>query len=459
LNVNFGLRYDQVSGEWKIITSPNIDLTGNFNLGRSGDTTNSNLDSSWIVAFVKQPDSYVVRIRSLEYIFRSLEQNRFYFDVNQKTLDRKTGKIVKDTVKVLGINSDSNLINPLVKDYTFEVSDAIKFEDGYQSTDEIKLAFADSDDDGVIDDPEAFEQIVGLDLDLNYLFFRKTLDLNGNTVYEYIDNSNDIILIFQFESNVNVTDYRNGQLIYFYSSTEDRVKRVDRTTNTLVVEPSYKAVVGRSALKFQYFHSANIDRRIDPSSSNIIDVYLLVRNYDVEFRKYLEGTIDEEPEVPSSDSLRVSFGTELNAIKAISDEIIYHPVNYKVLFGSKAVPKLQAQFKVVKNPNKTINDNDLKVRIVNAIDAFFDINNWDFGDRFYVGELITYVTNEVAPDVSNMVIVPVQPDQAFGSLFEIQSQPEEIFISGATVDDILIVPAITATEINVEVTSVVNSTV
>jgi len=459
LNLNFGLRYDQTLSEWKIISSANLDLLSDFSLGRAGDVTNSNLDSSWILAFVKQPDSYVVRVRSLEYVFRSLEQNRFYYDVNQKTLDRKTGKVVKDTIKVLGINADSQLVNALKQNYIFEVSDAIKFEDGYQSADEIKLGFADTDDDGVIDDPEAFEQIVGQDLDLRYLFFNKELDLTGNTVYTYIDNTNDTILIQQTEAGIDITAYNDGQLIYFYTSDEDRVKRVDRTTNTLVVAPSYKAVIGRAGIKFQYFHAANIDRRIDPSSSNIIDIFLLVKNYDVEYRKWLADIIDEQPEPPSSDALRVSFGSELNLIKSISDEIIYHPVQYKVLFGSKAVPKLQAQFKIVKNPTKTINDNDLKVRIVSAIDRFFDINNWDFGDRFYVGELITYVTNEVAPDVSNMVIVPMQPEQAFGSLFEIQGQPEEIFISGATVDDVIIVQAITATEIKVDPNSIVSTTV
>jgi hypothetical protein len=458
LNLNFGLRYDQGTSEWKIISSANLDLLSDFSLGRSGDITNSNLDSSWILAFVKQPDSYVVRIRSLEYVFRSLEQNRFYFDVNQKTLDRKTGTVVKDSIKVLGINPNNQLINALKQDYVFEVSDAIKFEDGYQSADEIKLSFADTDDDGIIDDPEAFEQIVGQDLDLKYLFFNKELDLTGNTVYTYVDNANDTILIMQTQEGIDITAYNDGQLIYFYTAAENRVKRVDRTTNTLIVAPSYKAVIGRPNLKFQYFHAANIDRRIDPSSSNIIDIYLLVKNYDTEFRKWLADIIVEQPEAPSSDSLRVNFGGELNLIKSISDEIIYHPVNYKVLFGSKAAPKLQAQFKVVKNPTKTINDNDLKVRIVSAIDRFFDINNWDFGDRFYVGELITYVTNEVSPDVSNMVIVPMQPDQSFGSLFEIQSQPEEIFISGATVDDVIIVPAITATEIKVDPNSIVNTT-
>ena len=457
LNVNFGLRYESIESSWKIITSANIDLLNDFSLGRAGDTTNSNLDTAWIVAFVRQADSYNVRIRGLDYIFRSLEQNRFYFDVNQKTFDRKTGKTVKDKVNILGINADNGLITALKNDKTFEVSDVIKFEDGYQSANEIKLSFADSDDDGVIDNPDSFEQIVGQDLDLKYLFFYKTTDVSGYTTYSYVDNSNDTILIRQTESNIIISDYDNGQLIYFYASDENRIKRVDLGTNTLIIESDYKAVIGRADLKFQYIHNANIDRRIDPSVSNIMDIFLLTRTYDTEFRKYISGAIPQ-PEVPTSDALRIAFGTQLNLIKSISDELIYHPVNYKILFGSTADPKLQAQFKVVKNSYKTINDNDLKVRIVTAINSFFDINNWDFGDRFYLGELITYITNEVAPDVSNLVIVPRQPDQAFGSLFEIQSQPEEIFISGATVDDIVIVTAITAVEIRAEVASIVNST-
>jgi hypothetical protein len=134
-------------------------------------------------------------------------------------------------------------------------------------------------------------------------------------------------------------------------------------------------------------------------------------------------------------------------IKTISDEIIYHPVNYKILFGSNAESAVQASFKVVKNSNKSINNNDLKVRIITAINSFFDVNNWDFGDRFYIGELTTFVINEVAPDISNLIIFPRQPNQSFGSLFEIQSLPDEIFVSGATVDDIDIVPAITTAEI------------
>jgi hypothetical protein len=148
----------------------------------------------------------------------------------------------------------------------------------------------------------------------------------------------------------------------------------------------------------------------------------------------------------------------LTPIKSISDDIIYHPVKYKVLFGAKADAKLQAVFKIVKNQNQSVNDNDLKVRVVTAINGFFDINNWDFGDRFYISELITYILNQTAPDISNLIIVPRQSSQEFGSLFEIQSTPDQLLISGATVDDIEIVSAITASEVRASATSIVTTT-
>ena len=133
-------------------------------------------------------------------------------------------------------------------------------------------------------------------------------------------------------------------------------------------------------------------------------------------------------------------------------------MKYKVLFGPLADEKLQAIFKIVKNPTQLVNDNDLKVRIINSINEFFDISNWDFGDRFYMSELVTYILNSTAPDLSNIVIIPKQNSQVFGSLFEIQSRPDEILISGATVDDIEIVSAITASEIKATPNSVITTT-
>jgi hypothetical protein len=461
-NFNFGLRYNVALSNWNIITSANIDLSNSFTLGRAGDISNTNSDSSWIVAFVKEKDKYVVRVRKLKYVFGSLNQNRFYFDSSEKKYNDQLGNVVKDQIRVLGINTGSDFISPLKYDIPFEISDTIKFDDGYESTTEIKLSFSDSDDDGVIDNPEFFEIIVGEDRanpTQQYIFFEEVVDQYGTTMPMLIDNSTDFILIREKQSAIDLTDtatYVNNQLIYFYDDVV--IKKVNRTTNTLDIQTSYKAVVGRRNIKFQYIHNATVDRRIDPSSSNIIDLYVLTRSYDTDYRTYLAGGMSTEPEAPSSDSLRISFGTGMSDIKSISDEIIYHPVKYKVLFGPKADSQLQATFKIVKTSTQAVNDNDIKVRVINAINSFFDINNWDFGDRFYMSELTTYILNSCAPDLANIVIVPNQAGQVFGSLFEIQSRSDEILISGATVDSIEIVTAITASEIGASIDSITTTT-
>jgi len=457
-NLNFGLRYDTQSFSWKIITASNLNLVDDFTLGKAGDITNTNLDSSWIIAFVKEPDRYVVRIRTLEYIFGSREQNRFYLDAAKKRFNDAAGKVVVDQVKILGINTDSNFINNLKRDIPFEVNDTIKFDDGYEIASQIKVTFSDKDFDGVIDNPESFEIIAGEDVQNNYLFFVEIVDANGYEVFDLVDNSNELILVRQKESEINVSDFNDGQLIYFYDPDEDRVKQVNRSNNSLSLQSQYRANIGRDRIKFQYIHNASEDRRIDPSVSNIIDIFLLPRSYDSLYRIWLAGGLAQEPEPPTSEDLKLTYGSKLDSIKSISDEIIYHPVRYKVLFGSKAEEKLRAQFKVVKNPNKSINDNELKVKIIIAINEFFDVNNWDFGDRFYLGELIAYITNSVAPDISNIVIVPTQAGQSFGSLFEIQSKPDEILVSGATVDDIIIVPALTAYEVRANPNSIISTT-
>jgi len=132
----------------------------------------------------------------------------------------------------------------------------------------------------------------------------------------------------------------------------------------------------------------------------------------------------------------------------MSDEIIYHPIRYKVLFGNRAVPSLRATFKLMKNLEQTISDNDLKSKVLSAINEFFTLDNWDFGDSFYFSELVAYVMNRAAPFLVNIVIVPRMETLAFGSLFEITAENDEIFINGATTDDLEIIESVTVSSLN-----------
>jgi hypothetical protein len=205
-------------------------------------------------------------------------------------------------------------------------------------------------------------------------------------------------------------------------------------------------------------HVADYNARIDPSASNIMDVYMLTKGYDRNYRLYLDGQVTTKPLPPSSDELYRSYGKEINKIKSISDEVIYHPVKYKPLFGFAATSDLQATFKIVKNTEQVLNDNDVKTRVIEAINQYFALENWDFGDTFYFQELATYVMNRLAPDLVTFVIVPKQVTQSFGSLFEIRSEADEIFINSAVVTDIEIIDEITASRLSATGTVVTSST-
>ena len=132
-------------------------------------------------------------------------------------------------------------------------------------------------------------------------------------------------------------------------------------------------------------------------------------------------------------------------------------MNYKILFGSNANEELQATFKVVKNTNVKTTDAIIKTRVIQAINEFFALDNWDFGDSFYFTELAAYIHNQLAPDLLTAVIVPNQSGQSFGSLFQVDSAADEIFISGATVDDVSIITALGANQLTASGT-VVTST-
>ena len=85
--------------------------------------------------------------------------------------------------------------------------------------------------------------------------------------------------------------------------------------------------------------------------------------------------------------------------------------------------------------------------MIAAINEFFALDNWDFGDSFYFTELAAYVHQQLAPDLLTLLIVPNQSGQSFGSLFQIDSAADEIFISGATVDDVSIISAVGANQL------------
>jgi hypothetical protein len=445
---NFALRYDSDAVAWKIITESNIDKKSSFNLGKTGDSSNQQLDSSWIVLLETDGETYTVTYRGLRHVFESQREIRFFFDSSDKVYDPVEGRIIKDKISVLSINTMPDKITPFNQSFDWEIIDEYQGADGYVDTKKISISFYDSDEDGVVDDPELFKKIVSPEINTaeKFIFQRRQVGLDGVLDYYYVENTNNLIKIYLTQEVVPTTLLIDGQLIYLIR--ENVLKVFNKSSTTFTVTNEYRAFYGRSGLKFQYIHAADSNARIDPAATNIIDVYLLTKTYDTNHRRWLKGEIITEPLPLSSDALYINFGSELNKVKSISDEIIYHPAKYKTLFGNGAGSSLQATFKIVKNSNVIVSDNDIRSSVITAIDEFFAVENWDFGDKFYFTELSTYIMQKLSPNVVNIIIVPKQQDLVFGSLFEISSNSDEIFVSSATVDDVEIISEITAARIN-----------
>jgi len=444
---DFGLRYDDVNRVWRLIKASDLDKRSNFSTGFAGNVSNGNLDASWLLLFETNGETYKVTYRGLRYVFESDREIKFYYDSGDKIYDSQTGKTIKDKVSILSINTQPDSTAPFTDNFDFDILESYRDKEGYVDTKKIEITFADKDADGIIDDPELFLHIVDeataplTKLIIHEKYFTEA----GVEDFRYIDASN--IQILESQTAIQpLSTYTNGQLFYFRDA--DVFKKLNATTLELETNSDYKAFVGRDKLKFHYVHVADTNNRIDPSASNIIDTYMLTKTYDRNYRLYLDGQLTQKPLPPSSDELFRSYGVELNKIKSISDEVVYHPVKYKELFGSAAKSDLQATFKLVKNPGVVLNDNDIKTRCIEAINQYFALENWDFGDTFYFQELATYIMNRIAPDLVSVVIVPNQITQGFGSLFEIRSEVDEIFINSATVANIEIIDQITATRLN-----------
>jgi hypothetical protein len=182
---------------------------------------------------------------------------------------------------------------------------------------------------------------------------------------------------------------------------------------------------------------------------NIVDLYILTSAYSADYMNWLRdmtGTI-QWPEPTTTGELEVEFG-ELNNYKPVSDTIVYSPARFKPLFGDKAPPNLQATFQVVKNPNVGLTDNEIKSQVVAEINKYFDPQNWDFGETFYFSELAAYLHAKLTPNISSVVIVPSDHSLVFGNYFQINAEPWEIITSAATVNNVNVVSAVTAAQLN-----------
>jgi len=221
---------------------------------------------------------------------------------------------------------------------------------------------------------------------------------------------------------------------------------VSGTTYTLTETTDYEDKIGRQDIYFHYRHNSSDGHRVDPAITNIIDLYLVTNAYYSSYQNWIKDTTGKvtEPSQPTIDELTITY-SGLQDYKMLSDNVIMNSVNFKPLFGSKAVTELQATIKVIKYQGVITSTSEIKSRVIEAMNDYFTIDKWDFGDTFYFSELSAYLHEQLGDIVSSVVLVPTDPTKSFGDLYEIRSAPNEIFVNAATVNDIDVVDALTST--------------
>lgn len=453
---NFGLGYDDLTASWHIITSTNLAASDTFSLAYAQNTQGLNLDASWLIKFVTNGASYTVTSRGLDYYFASVQQTRFTFDGDEAIYDSHTGSVINDFVKILKTNSMPDTNQPLTDNIVVDIVGQSVESDGYVNDCQTIVSFADSDNDGVADDPDFFNTVVAPSINPSskLVFFQQVKDFDNFERYVPLDEG-VINALYATLDDIELvkTEYADGQI--FYATTLMEFYKLQITTiagvltHTLTQQTGYISRVGRQGLYFQYRHNSALTNVIDPGVTNIIDVYLVVQEYYIQYQNYIRdttGTVPEPP-IPTISELTTAYSS-LNNYKMLSDNMVLNSVVFQPLFGAKAPAELRATIKVVKDSKSTASVSEIKSQVVSLVSDYFTIDKWDFGSTFYFSELAAYLHDKLGSVISSVVLVPLNPLKKFGDLYEIRSAPNQIFVSAVTVSDVEVIAALTQSNIN-----------
>lgn len=194
---------------------------------------------------------------------------------------------------------------------------------------------------------------------------------------------------------------------------------------------------GRMNLNFAWFHYTDQFNLIDPATTNIIDTFIITRGYYTAFKNWMDNNTSK-PDLPTSMDLRLTYDYLLDN-KMLSDTVVLQPGIIKPIFGSRAEQSLQAKIVVIKTTTTSLTVNQIKDIVVNTIRDYFDIDYWQFGETFFFSELSTAIHNKLPNDVSSVVLVPIHPNNRFGSLYQITTQENEVLYPDISVNNITIV--------------------
>lgn len=451
-NVSFSLAYDYVAG-W-VVNSP---------ISSIGPTV---LNGTSVIMMKVDYLSNLWRIisRGIQYVFESITTVE-WFDTGVRAIDQATGQASIDAVTIMNFNEDVNNTSgyALKKKYVLNNDGVWIYNNGQPEPRRTIVNFADTLNVGFPTNPDTFLKVISNNYINTYLFWQldsqnlvepyySMLGFDNQTLMMNVSNvaiGTEAFIISGSTSLSNNTFWTYTSSGWVQDFSQNFSYGIGRGPNVATSWNTTQTPVG-TQLNFHWKHYATYADRIDPASQSIQDIYVLTSTYDAAIRLWIQnGATGSKPIPPTELDLLNSFAS-LESYKMFSDSIIWHPVSYYLLFGQAAETQVQMQFKVIPSPSTTMTNGEIQTAVITAINKFFAVSLWDFGDTFYWSELSTYIHVQLSGIISSIVIVPLAANSAFGDGFEIPSNPNQIFISCAQVSDVIIISSNTQSNLRIQ---------
>lgn len=360
----------------------------------------------WFYVQSNADGSFLMNFQAIRMVVHSDDMRFWITNDNEKVTTYDTFANRFDTITLLRANIGSNGL-PLSRNYDFRVLrqevNTVGTEIGTESVHDLAVLPNDDDNDGLPDD-------IGLsyllNLDENRVYFTRA---SVNDEWSFVPYSADVLAAWE----------------------------ADQLAGTGL----WKREIGVEGLNFLWMHRTPRYHLIDPAASNLIDWFIISRSYYFSTRLWLNGVLDTPPTPPTPFQLKADYN-ELLESKMISDTVILHPGRFKIIIGRHAQPELQATIKVIRSSNNTLTSNQIKTIIVDAVNVFFEIDKWEFGETFYFSELAAFIHSRLPVDIDSVVLVPKFTGQVYGDLQQIYSKEDEIIQPSISVDDIEIIESL-----------------
>ncbi len=253
----------------------------------------------------------------------------------------------------------------------------------------IRLAnrFIDSSLENILTDVTKMNSILPMEFGIGSITFGgSTIDtLTFNITLNKKINVPAMLKAFD-EKRQNIVDALNNLSTEtsFYDITIDENKSgftimVKYTTNNITV-PS-------KDLSFIWTHYKSDDMFINPSKSNLIEIY--VTGVKKDLKKHISSY------EPLSSSEINKLVADINKRKMLSDNVQVY---------NSSVYEITTALKIYKNKTTSITDELLKSKVDTALDKFFDLENIPLGKHFYLSRMIEWIHKHV-PEVEHINII------------------------------------------------------